>query len=506
MPSNEHTLHPAQPWVGSRSTHSSGERVSFPECLADRQDSRSLAPLIPYVGPGDSHPSSPALPDTAIVPAAGACGALEAPARAATSMATADQDALLDGLDGPALTLAHGAAAYSSGVATPLRQARQFRRVELPGQLPMWTFPEARAAGVALAHGPTLRHWTDLDSESGLRHVQPGTSGRLEIRLQPSPSLESWRGHPSTQGDLRHDLESLHVSGVLLLHVLLNVVIEHGAALVGLDQLGRAIGWRRPHGAEDRTQQRRQLWSWLLVIDSLRVVGRRRTPVYDRGTRQYLDLAIDDGLLHVSPMLQRTQANELPSEVWLTASPWLMRWQNNYQVLSFFGDIGRLAGLPVRQPGGAWALGIALALQQRWREAAAKAEIVSIGNSSDDSVARLTAHFPADFTRRDLLGLFPAQPDFESVLAGKNPKRAREYWRAAVELLKDAGILESRPSLREPPSRQGWQQDWLDEPLELRPPSDAVQTIAKIARRSSALRQQREHARAARGVKDGPSA
>jgi hypothetical protein len=144
-------------------------------------------------------------------------------------------------------------------------------------------------------------------------------------------------------------------------------------------------------------------------------------------------------------------------------------------VLSDFSDVLQIARIPAGKTPGAWAQSIGLATQQRFRERTRKARVLTGGEGGGR-----TLRFPP-FTQRDLLTLFPAQPSVAAILTGPKPHRAREYWRKAMQILIDLEIVDyDLRAERAPDMRSGWQDAWLDEPLEIRPAGAGLEAALEI--------------------------
>ena len=142
-------------------------------------------------------------------------------------------------------------------------------------------------------------------------------------------------------------------------------------------------------------------------------------------------------------------------------------------MLSFFKvDVRRVAAIPAGKPSGAWAQSAGLALHQKWRERAA------------------AERGPGTFTRRELLDLFPPDPTLDDILASDTPHRARAFWRDAIGLLKQHGLLGHYREIGAlEDKRQGWGDAWADQPLDLRPPAgEARDGVAEIASRAASVR------------------
>jgi len=246
---------------------------------------------------------------------------------------------------------------------------------------------------------------------------------------------------------------------------------------------------------------RRAVWRWLTVFDGWTVIGRRRGLYRDPITKTHPELRIDSALFrivergYVEPAQLSLDGSAPPFEVVLTAGPWLGQFRGNGQVLSYFGDIRRIAAIPAGKPGGAWAQAIGLALQQRWRERAARATIGRVGEDK-----RLTVRL-GQFTRRDLLNLFPPNLTAEAVLGGSHPGRAKGYWKEAIAALKGQHLVTFHEELRPlRAGRLGWQEEWLDQPLDIRPDNQGKAAIAEIAKRAREARGARAKRRGLAGA------
>lgn len=388
-------------------------------------------------------------------------------------------------------------AAPSVSVAPAAPDQERPQRQPLPVLLRQWTFAEAKAAAMALADGPSLRHWLPIEGEIAMRHIA-GEGVPVETKLTSSPLLD-WLALPATVESLQNELRQAGIPAVLTLHVCIAATLEHYQATMALDDLISAIGWD-PRSTAQRETMRRKVWRWLAMFDSAQVIGRRPGRYRDPLTKQIIDLTSRDALIKITgrrdPPQPAFDNSAPPIEVTIAAGPWLDQWRANPQVLSYFGEIRRLAALPAGKTGGAWAQAIGLALHQLWREQAARA---SVGRAGEEK--SLTVRF-APFTRRYLLTLFPPTPTVDEILGGLNPQRAQIYWREAITLLKQAGVIGSCKELGPlPERRKGWHDDWLDQPLDIRPTEETARDVARIAQGATAAKK----ARAARTPPPAPT-
>jgi hypothetical protein len=353
----------------------------------------------------------------------------------------------------------------------------------IPRQLHQQTCREVRNAAIAMADGRTLRRWTEVEGENALAHTIPGET--LHTKLIAGSGLDWW-GLPPTCTSLRDELRKMELPAVLLLNILVGAALQRPHLTAGIDELIRSLGWN-PRSTSARQDMRRKVWRWLLIFDSMKVYGKRPGVYRDRLTKEVLNLTSADALIRLTGMRGPAQLafdnSSPPLEVSWVAGPWLDRFRNNTQVLQFFGDINKLAAIPSGQPRGAWAQSIGLALNQLWRERAAKSKVSRAG---DDN--RLTIIFDPLFTRFELLNMFRAEPWIEDVLNSNNPQRAKDNWKGAIRILRhEAGVIGHYEELEpEVPAqrRLGWQMNWLHQKLDIRPKDEWMNAIAEVCKQA----------------------
>ncbi|MDP8909299.1 MAG: hypothetical protein M3N47_09340 [Chloroflexota bacterium] len=387
--------------------------------------------------------------------------------------------------------------ALAEELAAPeAESARKPRRKQgdLPKLLPQQTFQEMRNVGIGLADGPSGRRWVEVEGEPAMFHAVDGQP--IHVRFSPSSLLLTLWNEPAAYAQLRAELKQAGAPAVLLAHVVVGLVIEQGEVTIALDDLRRLIGWKRREAALI-DEQRHRVWRMLLLIESLKVIGKRPGTYNDPRTRQVIDTAGRDPLIVVRGARYATgpsTGQDVPIDVTIIAGAWIDEHRGNRQVLTDFGDVLKLANIPAGQPAGAWAQSVGLALNQRWRERAARADIARVGED-----AHTTVRFGQHFTRRDLLEMFRAEPYYQDVLGGPNPSRARKHWDDAIKLLKGAGVIGYYAEVEQlPAGRQGWQAAWLAQPLDIRPTEDGRRDAAEIKRAAivAAAKAKRPHRRA----------
>jgi hypothetical protein len=371
----------------------------------------------------------------------------------------------------------------------------------LPARLVQQTSPEAKALAVGLADGPKLRRWRPLEGDTALLHQ--AEKSLLMTLLKGTPLLD-WLGLPNSVDSLREELRRAGLPAVLLMHVLIGGSLELAErgrlyVTVAVDDLVGAIGWR-PRSTAEREGMRRRVWRWLALYDACEIIGRRAGRYRDPDTRELIDLVSRDALIRITgrrlPAQLAFDDSAAPLEVTYAAGPWIEKFKGNRAILSYFAvDVRRVAAIPAGKPSGAWAQAIGLALHQKWRERAAYADVAHVGEDKSATVRVGT------FTRRDLLDLFPPEPTVDDVLKGHTPGRARDYWREAIGLLKQHGLIGHYKELGTAPTqRQGWQDAWLTQPLDIRPTDDGREAVAEIADRAKEVRERGRRRRAARNA------
>lgn len=360
------------------------------------------------------------------------------------------------------------------------------------------TFIEARQFATALSDGPDLRNWKHLDGALAMLHAPKTARGKetsLQTRFEPCPPLLGWwskGGGAAEMSLLETELKNLEFDALLGFYTLLGAVLGSPTLRVTvtvddlIEGIGRGADARRSKAA--RQQWREKVWRWLLLFDSLAVIGARpgvwREPRDGESKRKRMDaeqLHSKDALLKIIGQSgtigdQGTLDNSgIPKEVTVTAGPWIEQWQGNREVLADFGRVRTLAAIPRGKPSGAWAACAGLMLQQRWRERAHEAPVVRAGQTK-----HLTQQFPA-FTRRALLlATWRSDADVQGILNGSDPQRAKTYWEEAVKILKTAGVIGFYAEVAPLEEGYNWQAAWLDQPLDIRPGTELAAPAKEI--------------------------
>lgn len=361
-----------------------------------------------------------------------------------------------------------------------------------------------RTINAAFGDAPTLRRWESLDGQIALRHVIQGWS--LETLLMPGKTL-TWWGRDDSVEALQSELMQMGIEAVFLVNVLIGMSLHEGQVTIGLDELIRAIGRgdEARRNAESRNRVRRDVWRAVLVFDALAVVGRLIGRYTTRDTKEVIDVTMPstESVIKITgtiPDRISPDGNAPPAIFSYVCGPWIARMKGNRQVMTQLGDIMQLARIPAGKPSATWAKSIGLNLNQRWREWAHDAQVADAGETAEPAAetADRTARFDKIFTRRDLLAgeeMYRADPDVLEILKSRNPNRAKVLWKEAIVILRETGGPELLSFYKEldpqPVGRKGWQEAWLDQPLDIRPNHESMKEVIEIAEASAKMNQAR---------------
>jgi hypothetical protein len=235
-------------------------------------------------------------------------------------------------------------------------------------------------------------------------------------------------------------------------------------AWVDADDIIAKIGWK-PRSTGERLAMRRKVWNYLRFGARASIIGRRTSKYFDHSTGEEIDTYIDGPawafLKEEKPVQPSLFAEEdvplrvelVVSREWtaLTTSPMLAQYLP-------MGEL--LGGITPDQPSGAWARVLGLALSSFWR----RQPRAALDGSLKPSRRELLEHYPPKVAP-------PAE-----LLAGRNPKRAIEYWVSALDILAEKQFLERSGEvtrnvehISKSLPRYNWGEVFLNENIELHP-------------------------------------
>ena len=385
-------------------------------------------------------------------------------------------------------------------LGTPAPPAKDGPRLAAPKSLAHPTFIEARQVSHALSDGRDGRNWKALEGVIALLHCAP--KAKLATRFEPSPMLLDWWGVAGTEDTLYGELARLDLDDVILFRVVLSAILrdEKARFSASLDDIitliGRDKDARRSSG--ERAKWRAKVWRSIVLFDSLAVYGMRAGKWKEPNARGEKRARMDEDTLFSRDPLVRivgtrdTQQGTFdgsapPKAVSLVPGEWLMPLHGNREVLSEFGDVLPIAQIARGKPSGAWAACAGLMLAQIWREQASKATLVAASRGKTTSAQSLKFR---PFTRRQLLA-DTIRSDFDVNAILNDPKGRKErvvgYWGAAIKELKARGVIGHYAELEGKPASD-WRQDWLNQPLDIRPAGTMMADALEIHRAAQKAR------------------
>lgn len=250
-------------------------------------------------------------------------------------------------------------------------------RLEPPSSLPQPTFPEMRYASIAIADGKTGRGWSSVPGELALIHRADGEMHHAKFTVKPE--LNWWGEATVTHEHLREQLKTLEPAGVLCMQIVTAWAIEQDRVTVTLNDIIKLIGWT-PRSTAEREEMQRKVWIWLELFNGITIHGKRPGTYRDPLTKKNMDLTSSDAFIAIVGRRDaqhgqyKFDKQHPPVEVSWVLGPWVDAHRHSRNILTDFGNVLALTGLPIGKPSGAWALSIGLVLNQRWRELASRAE------------------------------------------------------------------------------------------------------------------------------------
>ncbi len=326
---------------------------------------------------------------------------------------------------------------------------------------PILTGQEADALFRSVADGRTARYWT-IDAVRGeIAFAAPGVRHAIRLALTPEE-----RAAGTELAALQELLAAQDADACMALMFVTRLLAPPGSASHGspaegwvhLDDVASRI-WPAPRSREERRQQRARVYGYLLFAARAIVEGRRTGRYVDRSTGEGIDTQIA-GPVWTLPEAGGLAVDNPPVRVRVELSPAWAR-STSHPNLAQYLPLGELLGaIPGNKASGAWARVIGMALAGFWRRHPREA--------LDGSLQP---------TRRELLARYtPKTAPPLDVLSGNDPLRAVEYWRGALQMLVEAGLLSAdgeaalgRDEMRQALRRYEWQEPWLDARVPLAP-------------------------------------
>lgn len=369
---------------------------------------------------------------------------------------------------------------------------------KLPEDSSQYTFEEMRAVSYAMADTSTLRYWTPAERDSDLNilsmlYKRPGE--RFEIKFDPDGLSNELRTglQLDTTDAIEEFLRRRGFRGTLTLQMMGKAAILKTDEAITLDDFVNKLF--DPRTAKERHEARRWVWDTIRTILALRLYGGRTGIYTDPETKKPIDLTFrGEPFIVLSPGARKFARgqeslwpdSDIPVTIGFTMGAWGKEMKKHHAILSQFGKLDQVLAISAGKPAGAWAQCILFNLNQLWRE---KAKDVSVTthtrtDRNGDEHTVIATRWPNTFTRRQLLcHLCPPDQAFSvmDILSSDRPGRAKNYWNAAIKLLQDQGSVTYYKELSPlDPKRKGWAEDWLDQPLDIRPNEDGKKAAREI--------------------------
>ena len=361
----------------------------------------------------------------------------------------------------------------------PTEEGREGAEATISPAFPIQTSQEMDVLLRSICDGHRGSFWSS-NVQAGMRvYERPGLSHSVRLSLQDDEMRAGLDINVLERLTLAQDADAvfviLYVSRLLAPPSPLPPNLRAGA-WVSADDIIEKIGWD-PRSSEERRQMRRRVWDYLRFGARASVMGRRSGKYRDPQTGQEIDTFIDGPawafMKEEKPIQPSLFADDdVPVRVELVMSREWTRFTSS-PLFAQYLPLGEVLGaIRPDKPSGAWARVLGLALASFWRR---------------NPRAALDGSLQP--TRRELLDHYPPKvsPPAE-VLSGPHPRRAVEYWCAALAILSDAGYIEKSGEavrlvreMRDALPRYNWRDGWLDERVSLRPGSamrDSVQATA----------------------------
>lgn len=329
----------------------------------------------------------------------------------------------------------------------------------------------------SMAGGRQASHW-HTDEQALSRIWDAGLQHYVKLSLEPdevelgTQALESL----TSAQDANSCIAMLYVANLLQPDAPLPDDLERNVWVDLLD-VARKSGILIRESAQAREEAVSFIWDVLRYGARASVCGRRNGKYFDKKTGMEIDTEVEGPMWMLGHKERPTQGSLFPSmeipirqRVTITKEWERLMFDSN---LAQYLPCGELIGaIPAKKPSGAWSRVVGLALVNFWRR-----------NPQASLQATLRP------SRRELLTRYvPGAAVPQDVLGSSNPQRAITYWVQALGILVDQGLLErlgeaarTAGDIKASLPRYNWQQQWIDEEVELHPGPAIVDAIRKTA-------------------------
>lgn len=345
---------------------------------------------------------------------------------------------------------------------------RQEPKLDLitPEEIAIWTSQETDAYTQSASHGLSNANWRNEPTSERRVWERPNYPFRVEIDRKTALDAEplDWEQLEKLTGDQNTDfaLAFFYVASCLSPAPGTNKA-KLITGKIDLNDLMLKIGWlaQKPDEAT-REQLREKIWRYLVYGEEAILIGARSTTYRDPVTKKEISTRMESAAWKIIDR-QRPEGKPSAAPLWVELVIG-RQWEAVFSDprLAQYMPLGELLGaIPPNKVGGDWARAIGLTLAKIWRckPREAKTETLRI-------------------SRREILTHFtPKIQTVEQLLSSNDPKRAVTYYREALNILLESGLIapegDAAPgvtpsAMGKPYGRQGWGEKWLCDACNLR--------------------------------------
>lgn len=365
--------------------------------------------------------------------------------------------------------------------------AREAKRQEpkldsiTPEEIAIWTSQETDAYTQSASHGLSNANWRNEITSDRRVWEHAGYHFRVEIDRKTALDAEplDWEQLEKLTGDQNTDfaLAFFYVASCLSPAPGSNKA-KLLTGKIDLNDLMLKIGWlaQKPDEAT-REQLREKIWRYLVYGEEAVLIGARSIPYFDKVTKKEIPTRMESAAWKIIDR-QRPEGKPGAAPLWVEVvigRQWEAVFSNPH--LAQFLPLGELLGaIPPNKVGGAWARAMGLTLAKFWR-----------------CKPKETISKTLKISRREILTHFAPTPKIQTVeqlLSSDKPKRAVAYYREALQILLESGLIapegDAAPgvtpsTMLKPYGRQGWGEKWLSDACNLHPGPKWEPPIKEIA-------------------------
>jgi hypothetical protein len=232
---------------------------------------------------------------------------------------------------------------------------------------------------------------------------------------------------------------------------------------IDFDDVIKKIGWE-PQTTKERREMHAKIWQFVRYGARAHIIGKRTIPYKDPTTGEEINTEIHGAAWRVGnkevPDSSLYSAFDVPVRAEIILSKELTALITHPKTAQYLEMGEALGSIPGGKPSGAWARVIGMALMSFWRR-----------NPRETLGGTLKP------TRRELLDHYTAKvKPYDEILESKDPGRVIGYWCGALGILADQEIVtregEAKRTAKEVRAalpRQGWQEAWLNETIDIWP-------------------------------------